>query len=55
MTAIIFMKLVILAACWVAGWTFYFGSRNMPVNPINLSIALAPFWLLVMWFMLFVW
>ena len=55
MTAIIFMKLVILAACWVAGWGFYFEKHRKPVNLKNLSIVFAPFWLLVMWFMIFVW
>lgn len=55
MTAIIFMKLVILSACWTAGWTFYFEKHCKPVNLKNLSIALAPIWLFVVWLMIFVW
>lgn len=55
MTDIILMKLLILALCWIAGWTIYFANQCKPANLKNMSIAFAPILIYFMWFMIFVW
>jgi hypothetical protein len=55
MTNIIVLKIILMSCVWTVGWTFRFAYIAAPVSRKNVSIALAPWIIMFITFMLFIW
>lgn len=55
MTGVLIIKYLIVGIMWTVGWTFRFAYTNADVNPKNLGIVLAPWIIVLLYFLLFWW
>ncbi len=55
MTAVLFVKGVIIGIMWTLGWIMRFIYTSADVSPKNLSIAFAPWITIALYFLLFWW
>ncbi len=55
MAGVFIIKYVIVGLMWTIGWVFHFGRTYADVNPKNLGIAMAPWILVAVYFLLFWW
>lgn len=55
MISVLVIKYVIVGFIWTIGWVFHFARTYADVNPKNLGIALAPWIIVALYFLLFWW